>query len=69
MQVYMYSMHALDKSAVRVKSFFFGCSIGDMDVTQISDYIPLNDLPKILDECAIVYSFTMFCSPTPFAKN
>lgn len=67
MQVCMYSKHALDESAARVKRFFG--SIGDMAASQISDYIPLKNFPKILDECAIVYSFTMFCSPTPFAKT
>lgn len=67
MQVCMYIMHALDESAARVKRFF--ASIGDMDASQISDHIPLKDFPKILDEHAIVYSFTMFCSPIPFTKT
>lgn len=40
-----------------------------MDASQISDYFPFKDFPKILDECAIVYSFTMFSSSVPFAKT
>ncbi len=34
-----------------------------------SEYIPHGVFPQGLDECAIVYSFTAFCSPVQFSKE